>query len=301
MESSISVKGRLSSSHKKEEAEIAKKVFMYFVGKYGQEQGAKKMQSCWEVMSGICVGDTFPSIEVTNLQGAKTKVEHKSGDIMLVDIWATWCGYCLDPMQENVNIMANNKDFASKKISIVGISSDQEFSKWKSFVATKKWNTIPQYNNSQAMSIVGIRGIPCILIVGKDGKVLYQGYPGNCDVETSLKNLSDGKPIIKNGGDEDSEEKDQNPFWDEIDAETKKTFITDCTKILTSNGLKDLQFLVNSSKTTNLATGKVTSNNVPILFGFVTQNQVDAVDIVLMEIQSTYNFTGIRPNIRLKQ
>lgn len=300
-EYSFSFEGDLPLKLQKEEKDISSKVFTHIHGKLGQE-GVKMMQQIWRVKACISVGDKFPSFDITSLQGATSKWEPKSGEVYLVDLWATWCGYCHEPMQENVDIVAKNKDFASKKINIIGISCDQDFQKWKSFVATKKWNTIPQYNNSKALQIAGIGGIPHVYLVDKTGVCVWHGHPASIDVEGSLKNLAEGKAVIKRGKDEeDEEEEDQNPFWNEIDSETKKTFISDCSNIITSNGLNEIQFLVISKKTTNFKTGKQSVENIPILSGFVSQSQVDSINIVFMEIQSTYNFKGIRPSIRMKQ
>jgi thiol-disulfide isomerase/thioredoxin len=296
----ISVKGRIGSAYKNELATVSSKIADYLKTKYGNTEGPKKMQSVWKVTSGLCEGDTFTSYEASTLQGQKVKVEHKKGNILLVDVWATWCGYCHEPMQDNVNIMAKNTNFASENVSIIGISCDEDFAKWKSFVATKKWHTIPQYNNKDVMSFVGVRGIPYIFILDKEGVVVYQGHPGHCDVENSLKNLIAGKNIIKRGG-ESGEEKDQNPFWNDLDVDTKKTFVSECQNIVKNNGLNEVQFLVNTAVTKDLSTGKETVTNTPILYGYVKQTQEDAIDIVFTEISSTYNFNGIAPNLRLKQ
>ena len=299
LEQEISISGRISTNHKSEESEISKQVSNVLISKYGPELANEKMQSTWQVICGIADGDKFTFMDVEDLQGNKTKVEHKNGNILLVDIWATWCGYCHEPMQHNVDCMAKNTDFAAKNVSIVGISCDQDVSKWKSFVATKKWNTIPQYRNVNAMKICGVQGIPFIFIVNREGIVVYQGHPMSIDLENSLKNLIVGKNIIKVGSDEESDT-DVNPFWNELDSETKKEIVNECTTMLLNFGLGDIQFFVLTTKTKNLGTGIETVTNVPILQGYLSEEQYELVDNVLIEMQSMYNLNGIRPQLRMK-
>ena len=298
-EQEIYITGRIAMTYKQEEGEVSSKVEAYLIKKYGNEVGAEKMKTTWKVSSGICEGGKFNSIEVNDLQGNKVNVEHKIGTILLVDIWATWCGYCHEPMQHNVDIMAKNTDFASKDVNIVGISCDQDYSKWKSFVATKLWQTIPQYRNIDAMKIAGINGIPYIFIVNKNGVVVYQGHPMSIDLENTLKNLIEGKNIIRTSPSEEEEhENNHNPFWNELDAETKMEIVNDCTNMLINCGLNDIQFFVTTTKTKNLSSGTETVTNVPILQGFLSEYQYDLVETIMVEIQSTYNLNGIRPNLR---
>lgn len=99
------------------------------------------------------------------------------GKVVLVDYWATWCGPCI---KELPNVLANYKKYHSKGFEVVGISLDEDEDALKEFLKERAipWTTL--FGKDEAtrgwehpMAVkYGVMGIPTVILVGKDGKVV---------------------------------------------------------------------------------------------------------------------------------
>ena len=59
--------------------------------------------------------------ELRAVSGAPIKLSHYAGKVLLVNLWATWCGPC---RQETPELVKLHKEFASKGVEIVGLSTE---------------------------------------------------------------------------------------------------------------------------------------------------------------------------------
>jgi thiol-disulfide isomerase/thioredoxin len=51
---------------------------------------------------------------------------HKQGEVLLVDVWATWCGPCQKPMKHNQEMLEKNEETWKGKARIVAVSVDDD-------------------------------------------------------------------------------------------------------------------------------------------------------------------------------
>jgi thiol-disulfide isomerase/thioredoxin len=118
------------------------------------------------------------------LMGNEMKIEGKllggkdfdwskyAGKVVLVDFWATWCPPCV---AEVPNMKKCYKLYHDKGFDIVGLSCDHNLEDLEKFVKEKEipWAIVfGDGKPSPTVSYYGIMGIPTMVLVGKDGKVI---------------------------------------------------------------------------------------------------------------------------------
>jgi thiol-disulfide isomerase/thioredoxin len=117
---------------------------------------------------------------ISLLDGQKAKLADYSGKVLIVDLWATWCGPC---RQEIPHLVELAKEYKGKGVEVIGLTNEnpetdaemvKEFSKVFNINYTIGWAD----QEMQSGLMRGRQAIPQTLIIGRDGKVLkhYVGF-----------------------------------------------------------------------------------------------------------------------------
>jgi len=64
-------------------------------------------------------------------------IEHKEGEVILLDLWATWCPPCQGPMAHNNEMLLKEKENWAGKVRIVALGTDQGLDALKQRVTEK--------------------------------------------------------------------------------------------------------------------------------------------------------------------
>ena len=122
----------------------------------------------------IAADFTYPDVN-----GKEVSLSDFKGKVVLVDVWATWCGPCcmeIPYMEKLVKHYAKNK-----KIEFLSISLDENQKKWKKKLTEDKpeWKQFicPDNFQSTLCQEYDIDGIPRFLFFDKKGKIVSLGAP----------------------------------------------------------------------------------------------------------------------------
>lgn len=124
------------------------------------------------------IGDKAPAFSCTTIDGQMFDLSKMKGKIVLINFFATWCGPCnseLPVLQKNIwEKYRNNKSF-----SLIILGREHNVKEVSDFVKTKGF-TMPFAPDPERkiFNLYATQSIPRNVIVGKNGKILFQsiGY-----------------------------------------------------------------------------------------------------------------------------
>jgi thiol-disulfide isomerase/thioredoxin len=108
------------------------------------------------------------------LDGQKTKLADYSGKVLIVDLWATWCGPC---KQEIPHLVEIAKEYKEKGVEVIGLTNenpetDAEWVKQFSEAFNINYRIGWADDEMQAGLTRGRNSIPQTFIIGRDGKIV---------------------------------------------------------------------------------------------------------------------------------
>ncbi len=120
---------------------------------------------------------TNKAVEFTWKDGQKTVSfsELTKGKVVLLNIWATWCGPC---RRELPDLVALSQEMASKGVVIVGVSLDEKEPRLQNVKTFVEKMGIPYVNVIDNLKIAdaygGIQSIPTTFIIDRQGNIVQK-------------------------------------------------------------------------------------------------------------------------------
>jgi Thiol-disulfide isomerase and thioredoxins len=115
-----------------------------------------------------------------DITGKKVSLADLKGKVVLVDMWATWCGPCRaeEPHWEKLN-----EEFKGKPVAFVGVSVDQDKPKWETYAKEKNLKGIQLHAGSgnELSNAYKVNGIPRYILIDKSGNLITADSPRPSD------------------------------------------------------------------------------------------------------------------------
>ncbi len=134
-------------------------------------------------------GDTALNFTATMTNGKEVNLKSYSGKTLIIDLWATWCGPCLEdiPYWEKLREQYKN----DPNIIFISLSVDEDREKWKKKVNDMKNPGIQWIINPLKLNDYAISGYPTSIVIDRNFKVvtLHGPRPSSPQLDKLLKEL----------------------------------------------------------------------------------------------------------------
>ena len=109
---------------------------------------------------------------LTGTNGKPVKLSDYRGKVVVIDVWATWCGYCVREVPDLIAWQAQ-LDKAKTPIQLLGVAMDREHASVDTYVRQAGINYPVLYAGDAALSLFGdIPGIPTKIVVNDKGVIV---------------------------------------------------------------------------------------------------------------------------------
>lgn len=150
----------------------------------------------YQKIKKFSTGAPAPEFAYNTVSGEKISLSSMRGNLVYIDVWATWCGPC---KAEIPHLKKVEEAFHGKAVKFVSISVDElkDAEKWKSYVIDNHLKGVQLMAdnafNSDFIKDFNIAAIPRFILIDKEGKIISANAlrPSNKELTEELnKQLS---------------------------------------------------------------------------------------------------------------
>ncbi len=115
-----------------------------------------------------------PTLQFQTLDGKAIGPKDFAGKVVLVDFWATWCGYCAKSRPE---VEAITKRHAADPFARISISADANEQALRGFLAAHPPMSHQVWDpKGQLSAVFNVQGLPTHVLVDPAGQVVHALY-----------------------------------------------------------------------------------------------------------------------------
>lgn len=138
-----------------------------------------ELQKEIEAVQKTVIGTTILDFTINDVNGNSVSISDFKGKYVLIDFWASWCGPC---RRENPNLLKAYNKYKDKGFTVVGVSLDEKEASWKKAIAKDQmpWTQLSDLKGfkGEVAEYYNISGIPYILLIDKEGKIIDKNLRG---------------------------------------------------------------------------------------------------------------------------
>jgi thiol-disulfide isomerase/thioredoxin len=139
----------------------------------GPPSGGRRVAELSELLQppSPLIGQSAPPTVLPLLDGTTISLDElkASGQIVILDFWATWCGPCRHELPFVVKLA---EQFADQGVVLYAVNQQESPQLVQSFVEQQPFAmTVALDESGEISAYFNVRGLPCLYMIGRDGTV----------------------------------------------------------------------------------------------------------------------------------
>lgn len=131
-----------------------------------------ELRNKYRALKPLIKGYNSPTFQFYDIENNLVSLSDLKGKIVYVDIWATWCRYCV---LEIPYLNKLEKEFKDKEIQFVSICKNDKKEYWRNMVNEQKIGGIQLFapdNNNLFFKEYAVQSVPRFILIDKEGKII---------------------------------------------------------------------------------------------------------------------------------
>jgi len=129
---------------------------------------------------------TFPDLELAGAEGGAVRLSQLKGNVVLINIWATWCGPC---RMELPVVQRLYDKYSDRNFVVLAVNVDADRNRIAGFLTRYNISLPIYYAAPEDAGQMTVLGIPTTFLLAGDRKVLDQQVGYSPEVEDHWKQL----------------------------------------------------------------------------------------------------------------
>jgi peroxiredoxin len=172
---------------------VAGQLYEQFRQAYPQSEFLPSLARNYQAAKRLAPGSVAPNFTFTDLAGKPVSLADFRGKVVYLDVWASWCGPCIEQIPAAKILKEKFKD---RDVVFLYVSIDAREKSWRSMIEDKQLTGVHLISNqggigweSPMAKLYNIQGVPSYFLIGRDGKIFDNNPPRPGEAEKVGKAL----------------------------------------------------------------------------------------------------------------